>query len=397
MKFKGINAKHIFDATDNKAVGHIYVYGDIYHAQQADANEWGIVSMKTVLDQIQSQPDAKEFIVHIHSRGGDVNEGFAIHDALVSSGKKITTHVEGLCASIATVIALAGSERKMNKNSDFFIHNPWGDPFMMNGFTADDYEKRAEQIRQAETKLLDFYVAKTGADAGQLSAMMKEETTLTADQALEMKFITEVVDTINAVAKLGKTQTQNKEDMTKVARAISFLDGLKAFLNGESQTSPTLALKMTLKDGTEIEVETEGNDIAVDDVVTINGEPAPDGEHELSDGRKITTAGGKVTEIKPAETTEEGSESNEETEALQAQINQLTEENNTLRTQNQELQNNMNTIMDKVKSLEALAKKTGSTFTPENRDFNRQKGGADESVEARIARRKAEAAQNKPK
>ena len=133
---------------------HIQAYGDIENAQNAGASDYGIVSLKSIADQLATMPDAEGIVVHIHSRGGNVDEGFAIHDLLVNSGKEITTIVEGMCASIATVLSLAGTRREMTANSSFYIHNP----FTMTMGNAAELSKTAELVRAEENKLIDFYV-----------------------------------------------------------------------------------------------------------------------------------------------------------------------------------------------------------------------------------------------
>lgn len=257
---------------------HIYAYGDIENIQASDISEWGIVSLKDITDKINSNPDAEEIILHIHSRGGDVNEGFAIHDALVSSGKKIITIVEGLCASIATVIALAAKpeDRKMTENSTYFIHNPWN--FAIGD--AEEMRRNADVLDEAENKLADFYQKKTKADISVIRDYMKSETSFTAEQAKEFGFISEVVQTTNAkiYAKI-KPMKKNKP-------------ALKA-----QQESPK-ALDLPMEDGKTLHVVTENAEPSVGDEVTIDGAPVNEGEYTLSNGTIIKVDGeSKISEI----------------------------------------------------------------------------------------------------
>jgi ATP-dependent protease ClpP protease subunit len=355
---------------------HIYIYGDIYNEDSSFASEYGVISLSQVVKQINSNQDAEELVIHIRSRGGDVTEGFAIHDVLVASGKKVTTIIEGLCASIATVIALAGSTRKMNENSKFFIHNPWGDPFNMKGYTADDYQKRAEEIRIAENDLLDFYERKTGADRAKIADMMKVETEMAADEALELKFITDIVETVsvNAFASLG-TKPNNNTEMKNKNKLASMLKNALTVLTGG-----IVALDMTLKDGTAITVETDGDTPKKGDAVTANGEPLADGDHELADGTIISVAGGKITEVKAPEAEDAKEEEKVEDAkpvddtaaqiaALQAEIKKS---NETLAAMQKEIKAAKESEKELTKQIEdvvAAAKKVSSTFTPKQREF----------------------------
>ena len=151
--------------------GHIFIQGEIIPWQD-EASLWGAVNVKTVSQQINDNKEAEKLIVHIHSNGGDCDEAFAIHDILRTSGKEIETRIEGLCASAATIIALAGDTRTMTENSTFMIHNPimWGD-----GGDADELQKQADLLRVYEDKIIDFYVLNTGSGREDIDAWMKDE------------------------------------------------------------------------------------------------------------------------------------------------------------------------------------------------------------------------------
>lgn len=374
---------------------HIFIYGDIYNEQSDMAKAYGYVSLSQVAHQLNlaKQENADEIVVHIHSRGGDVNEGFAIHDLLTTSGFRITTIVEGLCASIASVIALAGTERRMTSNSEFFIHNPWADPTTMTGFTADDYAKRAQDIKAAEDKLLDFYVAKTGGDKQLIAEMMKVETSLTANQALELKFITDIVQTINAYAYLP---TKNKfHQMKEVSTIKNALTRVLSFLDGKSNN--IVALDLTLEDGTPIVVETEESEIKVGDAVTINGEPAPDGEHLLSDGTTIVVAGGKIAEIKMAEMEAKDEQSSDEIIELIEANKTLIANNQALKTENDTLKADILQLTKQVSEIQSRIKNLSSGFVPQGRtgDAGAKRNEAMDDVASRVAARKKALTENK--
>ena len=124
-------------------------------------------SLRTLNDKLAAMPaGTTEINVHINSGGGLVSEGFAIYDKLVSLPQTVNTIVEGMCGSIATVIAQAGKKgkRKMFQNSEYFIHNPLWIPSGPDAHNADDLEKLTSELRANEEKLVAFYLKNINAD-----------------------------------------------------------------------------------------------------------------------------------------------------------------------------------------------------------------------------------------
>lgn len=285
--------------------GHIFIYGEIIPWQDDDVSSWGCVNLKNVVNQISDNKNADKLIIHIHSNGGDVNEGFAIHDALKNSGKEIETITEGLCASIATVIFLAGSIRKMTENSEFFIHNPWG---MAIG-DSEEMQSYTDDLKRLEDKIINFYAEKTGQTEESLREDMAKETTYSAVDAKEKGFATEVIKTIKAVAKYKpiKREMENKE----VQEKLSFLDSIIAKFKGEKPK----AIILQDADGTEIEfpdVE-EGMEPKVGDKGVVDGQPAS-GEYVMPNGDVFMFEDGIIVSITPSE---------DEAEALKEKIIEL--------------------------------------------------------------------------
>jgi len=340
-----------------KKEGHIFIQGIISPWQDKSAEEWGEVNIKQVTKQIQDNADAEKLIVHIHSPGGDVDEGFGIHDILVSSGKEIETRIEGLCASIATVIAMAGTTRIITENSQFMIHNPWGDAWG----DSDEMQKYADQLKAVENKIIDFYVAKTGADRDSVDQMMKNETWLSAIQAKELGFITDIITTIKAVAKYNPKNNliMTKELETAIdSKFESFLDKIKSLFKGSIKN-----LTVTTGDGTVLDfgdqIETP-EEIEVGMTAVIEGGGAPEGEYVMPDGVVLVFVAGAVTEIKPAEA--EG----ETVEALKAKIKELTAQLAEAQTANSELQNSVEQFKKEFKEFRAQVTSDIKTFDPDN-------------------------------
>ena len=298
--------------------GHIFIQGIISPWQDKAAEDYGEVNIKQVTQQIQNNKEADKLIVHIHSPGGDVDEGFGIHDILVASGKEIETRIEGLCASIATVIAMAGTVRAITENSEFMIHTPW----TMVGGDADELKKYTDQLQAIEDKVIDFYVAKTGSSRESIEAMMKNETWLDANQAKELGFVTEIITTMKAVALFNiknsnKNITMNQKELETAIdkRHDSLLDKLKKMLN----LSGVKMLTITAGDGTILDFGdqvTSVEEIEVGMKATIEGGAPPEGDYVMPDGRTFVFAAGVLTEIKEAA-------GGDDAEALKAEIEQL--------------------------------------------------------------------------
>lgn len=284
-------------------VTHIYVYGDIINYQSSEADDYGFVSLTSVMNQFNKNPDCEEIVVHVHSCGGDVYEGFAIYDFLSNTGKKVTTIVEGLCASIATVIFLAGSVRQLTENSRFLIHNPW----TFTDGNADELEAVAAALRLEQQKMLNFYVEKTAGDADALQLLMNEDKVIDADEALQLGFATEIIGTVSEVVASVRNVAHQKlivfnllknnkikmkvENKTKLKGLIAQTKTLlKAFAGVDDDANP-VASSVELSDGEKLYFaeDTIAVGVAVfsDEAMTT---PAPDGEYtDASEGVIVVT------------------------------------------------------------------------------------------------------------
>lgn len=303
--------------------GHIYVYGVISPDQDDNVSQYGEVNIKDINNQLNNNKEADELIVHINSLGGDVYEGYAIHDILRATGKKIITQAEGLVASIATVVYLSGDERLITDNSELMIHNPWG---ITSGDSAT-VQKYADSLSKEENKLATFYAKKTGGDVEEIKAMMQEETYLTADEAISKGFATGKASQIKAVAKLSinhKNETKMRKDEVQALINASldpeknprFWERLKALFSPKNE--------ITKQDSTGKELKfpdlSEGDEPQVGDTVTVDGQPA-EGEFIMPDGTVYKCEEGKITEIVAPAIEPEPSE-NEEIAALQSKLKQ---------------------------------------------------------------------------
>ncbi|SOC79824.1 ATP-dependent Clp endopeptidase, proteolytic subunit ClpP [Salinimicrobium sediminis] len=364
---------------------HIYIYGIIDWSQDDYASEWGLVNLKSIKQQVDAQKDAKSLTVHIHSPGGVVSEGFAIHDFLRSQGKPVTTIIEGECASIATVIALAGDTRKMTSNADFMIHMPWG----MAAGESEEIQKYADELKRNEDKIADFYVSKTNLNKETVLDMMKKETFMSAEEALTHGFITEIATVMKAVALLKTKTNPNSKQMAKDSLTkeeaqgmfAKFEEKMKNLFGGGKKPEAKLVQDAN---GNEIDFPdlAEDDTPSVGDKATIDG-AAAEGEHVMPSGETYVFTAGELTEIQPKE--EEAEDSNEEeVENLKTEVENLKKELKTTKaekkTAEEKLQTNEKAIQDLQKEFKAFKKDFGSSFNHDPKKKNFKEGSKSRSV-----------------
>ena len=128
--------------------------------------------------------------VRINSVGGQVFEGLAIYNALARHDAKVTVHIDGIAASIASIIALAGQDVRIAANAFMMIHNPHGIAW---GNSADMREM-ADTLEKIAGSLVGIYQERTGRSAEAVRAWMDGETWFTAAEAKEAGLVHQVVE-----------------------------------------------------------------------------------------------------------------------------------------------------------------------------------------------------------
>lgn len=271
--------------------GHIFIYGGI-------GTGMGEVSLKNVKAQIEQEKAAKDYTVHIFSPGGDVFEGYGIYNALKNTGKEITTHIEGLCASIGTLIAFAGNRIVMNKTSEFMIHNPKitdlkGD--------ANEIRNAADQLDKIKNILVDVAMQRAARNGKPITKerlwdLYDKETWLNAQEAQSIGFADEVVDAIKAVATVDLKNLH-------MEKSNWFQGFFKDFISKPKMKNELIKNQQTetLASGQVIVVDSDDGNWTGKRVVTETGEQLPPGEHPLVSGKILVVGeGSTITEVKEA-------------------------------------------------------------------------------------------------
>jgi ATP-dependent Clp endopeptidase proteolytic subunit ClpP len=139
---------------------------------------------------------ASQIDLHINSPGGVVFDGVTIYNLIKNHPATVTTYIDGLAASIASVIALAGDKVIMAANALYMVHNPTG---LAMG-TANDMRSLADVLDKIAGTMVGTYVSKTGKSEADIKAMLDAETWMTADEALEYGFIDEISEEMDMAA-----------------------------------------------------------------------------------------------------------------------------------------------------------------------------------------------------
>lgn len=286
-----------------------------------------------VMAQVASFPDALEFEVNIDSTGGYVDVAYDIYDYLTTIGKPITTKAINNCMSAATIVFMAGSKRI--PFCDLMIHNPW-----VGGVEGDaDYLLQvADDVRATEDRLINTYSKITGQQKVAIDALMRKETYISPEMALSLGFATEIPERVKPLAKF-----KQKENMNAITKK---LDEILAKIN---KKQPVKNLSATLEGGEVVEISNaDGTDIsgmpAVGNIVTLGGEPAPDGTHVIPElSISIVTASGVITEVITVSVNME-------------ELDSLKSENLNLKRENEELKNQISEFNSKVEGIENALK-----------------------------------------
>lgn len=185
-------------AADEPGVGELLLYGPI---GPDDGLGWLLdeVTPKQFREDMDALGDIGELRVFMNSSGGDVFAGQAIHTMLQRHPASVTVYIDGLAASIASVVAMAGDRVIMPRNAMMMVHNPWtigvGD--------AEEFRHIADTLEQIRESLIAAYQSKTAMDREDLLPLLDAETWMTADEAVEMGFADEIEETKQIAASLA--------------------------------------------------------------------------------------------------------------------------------------------------------------------------------------------------
>ena len=222
--------KHFWNFQDSTGgdAADLYIYGPIV----SSASWWD-----DSIDAVQFSEDLKalgdkDVTVHINSPGGDVFAAHAIHNQLIAYAGNVDVVIDGIAASAATIIAMAGARITMPTNSMMMIHNPAMG--LDDHYTADDLDKYANALRAVRQSIIAAYMKRVSVDQAQIEQMMDAETWLTAQECVDMGLadaidgrIKSVLDGNNLIVNSLKIDITNYKNREGLAHCVNAQDEKK--------------------------------------------------------------------------------------------------------------------------------------------------------------------------
>ncbi len=184
----------------SRGVAEVMLYDDI--------GAWGISARQFARD-LAALGDVSQINLRIHSGGGDVMDGTAMYNILRGHSARVEVYIDGMAASMASVVAMAGDVIYMPANSMMMIHKPWGGQIG----DADDLRDYADLLDKVEGTLVQAYVRKTGKSAEEIAAMLKVTTWMDGNEAVAAGFADQVLEPIKAAAQLNSKRLEEYTSM----------------------------------------------------------------------------------------------------------------------------------------------------------------------------------------
>jgi ATP-dependent Clp protease protease subunit len=283
-----------------------------------DTDTEGIGSGKLSSAQIKLQLEAaagQDVDVHISSAGGSAFDAIAIYDLLKKYPGNVTTYIDALAASAASVVAMAGDNIVMSKYALLMIHKP----MVGSGGNADELLKDIQLLNVVQSRLAAIYEDKTGLDGVTVNSLIDSVTWLTADQALDLGFIDQIEDYqaeitntafiqnytsaapifyqryINKILQKPNNSNMNIENQELIQKTTSVLDKIMNFFK-KVVNKQTITDKGTLHHAGELYQD--------EDMTT----PAITDSYTTATGKKIAIKNGQVEKVSPEEADPEAEE-----------------------------------------------------------------------------------------
>lgn len=250
----------------------LYIYGDIVSYRFDDSE----VSANSLKSDLELLGELSNINVHINSYGGDTFQGLAIYNLLKKHNAKVNIFVDGIAASSASIIAMAGDKVYMPRTSLMMIHNCW--TYAIGN--AEELRKVAEDMDKIAEAYKSAYMSKVNISKDKLDELLTKETYLTADECIQMGFADEILEDekfavnsyanksiLNLVQRLKESETKNecKNQIVQTPDSITITAGL---LNLTDVPLTTAYTTKAISDRALSNVQEENNNLIKEDAWT---------------------------------------------------------------------------------------------------------------------------------
>ena len=154
------------------------------------------VSGSEFLRELKDLGDVDSIDLRIHSPGGSILDGLALFNGIKNHPAKVVGRVEGLAASMGSVVLMAADEIEIPENAYVMIHNVSGGAYG----DIEELASMAALMRKLQDDVTDLYADATGKDRGEIAELMAAETWFNGKDAVENGFATRVLEPVKAAA-----------------------------------------------------------------------------------------------------------------------------------------------------------------------------------------------------
>lgn len=160
---------------------------------------WGVAAKDFIAQLDAAASSAAQVVVAINSNGGDVFDAFAIYNALKRYAGKVTTRVDGVAASSASLVVMAGDTIVMPANAMMMIHNPW----TVAAGDASALRSTADAVEKMQASFVAAYAGRSGLGDEEVGKMAAAETWLTAAEAKALGLCDEIEEAVKLQASIN--------------------------------------------------------------------------------------------------------------------------------------------------------------------------------------------------
>lgn len=285
----------------------IDLYGEIANVVWSDG-DYRFLDLEYVSNELSalSVSPRDEIIFNIHSLGGDVDLAFSIYNKIRRFGKenkvKLTTRIDGYCASAGVILLLAGDKRIGNKYAEPFVHNAW--TFVYGD--KNEAKKVQMDLEKVDNLIAGLYEERTDITKEKALELMNNDTFISAEDCMDYGFYTELenqdkpIEAEKEIIFNSFKNTRTKLTNNKMTQEEnSLFNKIKNLFNEKSPSKNTMMYTDKNEEVVFAEVK-EGENPKVGDKATINGKNAS-GTVNMADGSIYEFEDGKIKTIQEKE------------------------------------------------------------------------------------------------